>query len=431
MTLTDRIIAVLDHLGIRRAHLATQLAGDVAGLVASHSSRLGGVALVAPTRIDPAPFTGLADRLLYIRPEAGMLARTAASALPLLPDAKIATLQGYAAEGWTDLGADRADIADLLAAHAGGIGSVDMGAGPDQSGEVADIRYQATGAGPVLLLTPMALAPSQWQPLLPALAQRFRVIALAGPKLGMLALLEERAALTDWRRMCAGLFDDLALSQGDRVLDVGCGSGAVAVQFVNHTAGQNPVTALDLSPYLLGEARIAAEKAGAQIEFRQGSAEELPFADNSFAAAYTITVLEECDAGKALAELARVVRPGGRIAVVVRATDMHQWWNMPVSDALRAKFSLPAQSVSASGVASAKLYDLCLTAGFEPVRMGPYTVVSERTDGPVFAQPEAYALSQLTPSERQDYHAAKAKALVAGTLFMTRGHHCFVGRVRA
>ena len=431
MTLSDRIVAVLDALGIPRAHVATQLAGDIAGLVAGHSDRLGGIALVAPTRINPAPFAALGERLLYIQPDGGMLARTAASALPGLPDAKTATLEGYAAEGWTDLAADRADIVDLVAAHLSAVGGADMGDGEEVSGEVADIRYRAFGAGPVLLLTPMALAPSQWEPLLPALAERFRVVALAGPKLGMLALLEERAALVDWRRMSAGLFDDLALSPGDKVLDVGCGSGAVAVQFMGHTGGANPLTALDLSPYLLGEARISAGKAGTAIAFEQGSAEALPFADNSFDAAYTITVLEECDATLALAELVRVVRPGGRIGVIVRATELHAWWNLPVSAELRPKFSLPAQSVSASGVASAKLYDMGIAAGLTPVRMGPYTVVSERTDGPVFAQPEAYALSQLTPGEREEYQAAKTEALAAGTLFMTRGHHCFVGSVGA
>ncbi|MCA8928153.1 MAG: methyltransferase domain-containing protein [Alphaproteobacteria bacterium] len=429
MTLTDRILAVLDVLGIARAHVATQLAGDIAGLAAAHPDRMAGVALVAPTRIDPTAFAGLGERLLYIRPEGGMLARTAASALPQLPAAQTALLEGYAAEGWTDLGADRPDLVDRIAAHMTAIGGADTGSGPEQSGEVADIRYHVLGQGPVLLLTPMALAPSQWEPLLPALAERFRVVALAGPKLGMLALLEERAALADWRRMCASLFDDLALAPGASVLDVGCGSGAVAIQFARHTGGRNPLTALDLSPYLLGEARIAAAKADAAIAFAPGSAETLPFAADSFDAAYTITVLEECDAAKALAELKRVVKPGGRVAVVVRATEMHQWWNLPVSPETRARFSLPAQSVSAAGVASAKLYDLALAAGLEPVRMGPYTVSSERTDGPVLGQPEAYALSLLTPAERKEYFAAKAEAIAAGTFFMTRGHHVFVGTV--
>lgn len=431
LTLPQRIIAVLDALGIQRAHVATQVSGDIAALAANHSGRLAGVALVAPSRVEAAKFQALAGKLLYIAPEGGTLAKTAARSLPQLPEAQVERLAGYSAESWDDLAVDRPDIPDLLYHHLSTIPEADTGSGAEQTGEVAGIRYRIMGSGPVLVVTPMALSPSQWEPLLPALAARFRVIALSGPKLGMLALLEERAALADWSRMCRGLFDDLALQPGAKVLDVGCGSGAIAIQFVQHTRGANPLTALDLSPYLLGEARIAAAQAQAAITFEQGSAETLPFADNSFDAAYTVTVLEECDAARALAELKRVVKPGGRVAVVVRAIELHSWWNMPVTDDLRAKFNMPASSVAAAGVATAALYDMCLAAGFKTVRMGPYTVSSERTDGPVFGQPEAHALSLLSPAEQQAFHTAKAQALADGTLFMTRGHHCFVGQVPA
>ena len=431
MPLADRIVAVLDALGIGKAHIATQLPGDIADLVQHHRARVAGVALVAPSRCNPARFQHLGGDLLYIAPEGGTLSKTAARSIPQLPDAKIERLSGYAAESWDDIASERPDLTDILDGFLGPLGSADTGGGPEQTGEAAEIRYRAMGAGPVLVVTPMALAPSQWEPLLPALAEHFRVVALAGPKLGMLALLEERAALADWQRMCRSHFDDLNLLPGNKVLDVGCGSGAVAVQFTQYTNGRNPLTAVDLSPYLMGEAKIAAAKAGADITFELASAEQLPFPDNSFDAAYTITVLEECDATKALAELYRVVRPGGRAAIIVRAIELHAWWNMPVPDDLRAKFSLPASSVSAHGVASAKLYDMGLSAGFKPIRMGPYTVSSERTDGPVFGQPEAHALSLLTPEEQQVFHEAKAKASADGTLFMTRGHHCFVGEVPA
>ena len=431
MPLADRIVAVLDALGIARAHIATQLPGDIADLVEQHPDRLCGVALVAPSRCNPARFRHLGGRLLFIAPEGGTLSNTAARALPQLPDAQSVRLDGYTAESWDDIAVERPDLTTILAGFFATIPAADTADGSPQSGEAAGIRYRAMGSGPVLVVTPMALAPSQWEPLLPALAQHFRVVALAGPKLGMLALLEERAALADWRRMCQSHFDDLALKPGHKVLDVGCGSGAVALQFVRHTGGANPLTAIDLSPYLLGEAKIAAEKAGADIAFELASAESLPFPDDHFDAAYTITVLEECNAAKALAELRRVVRPGGRVAVIVRGVDLTAWWNMPVPDDLRPKFAMPASSVSAHGVASAALYDMGLAAGFTPVRMGPYTVASERTDGPVFGQPEAHALSLLSPAEQQVYQEARAKALAAGTLFMTRGHHCFVGQVPA
>ncbi|HKK31278.1 MAG TPA: hypothetical protein VKA18_12910, partial [Alphaproteobacteria bacterium] len=121
--------------------------------------------------------------------------------------------------------------------------------------------------------------------------------------------------------------------------------------------------------------------------------------------------------------------PGGRAAVIVRGTDLHQWWNMPLPADIRAKISLPAASVAPGGVASAALYDMAVAAGFRPLRMHTYTVASERAEGPIMEYPETYALSLLTPAEQETYRAAKAEAAAAGTLFMTRGHHCFVGEL--
>src|SRR5262249_60674325 len=75
--------------------------------------------------------------------------------------------------------------------------------------------------------------------------------------------------------------------------------------------------------------------------FREGSAEAIPLAADNVDVALAITVLEEGDADRMLAELLRVTRPGGRIGAVVRALDMPWWVNAPLSPALRTKGDRP------------------------------------------------------------------------------------------
>src|SRR5205085_4802362 len=90
--------------------------------------------------------------------------------------------------------------------------------------------------------------------------------------------------------------------------------------------GANPITAIDVNPFWLREAEALAAEDGlaGMIRFLPGNAEAVPFPDNSFDAVFSVTVIEECDADRAIAEMMRVARPGGRIGIVVRATDLPQ-----------------------------------------------------------------------------------------------------------
>src|SRR4051794_7724722 len=90
-----RLVAVLDHLGIARAHVATQIPADIAELAAAHPASLGGIVLCAPVRLDPAPFTGVADRLLMISGEYGPTFEVSVRAAARLPGAARHVIDNY------------------------------------------------------------------------------------------------------------------------------------------------------------------------------------------------------------------------------------------------------------------------------------------------------------------------------------------------
>jgi ubiquinone/menaquinone biosynthesis C-methylase UbiE len=192
----------------------------------------------------------------------------------------------------------------------------------------------------------------------------------------------------------------------------------------------NPITAMDMNPFWLREAEaLAAEEGVAQIiRFVPGNAERLPFADASFDAVFSITVIEECDADRGIAEMTRVAKPGGRIGVIVRATDLPQWWNLDLPEPLRRKITPPPNSVAGNGVADASLYRRMRRAGLADLRCFPFLVTLDRPDGPIWRYREDHVLSLLDAEELPVWREARARAEADGLLMMAHPLHCAVGR---
>ena len=110
-----------------------------------------------------------------------------------------------------------------------------------------------------------------------------------------------------WRRLAA----ESAVRKGDRVLDAACGTGDLAVADLK--AGAGGVTGLDFSEQML----VRARRKSASIEWIQGDMLVLPFADETFdAATVGFGVRNVEDLALALRELRRVLRPGGRLAIL-------------------------------------------------------------------------------------------------------------------
>lgn len=100
---------------------------------------------------------------------------------------------------------------------------------------------------------------------------------------------------------------------GERILDVGCGTGNFSLKLA--AAGAR-VTGVDPSQEMLAVARKRGAEEGRGIEFLRTAGEELPFDDGSFDAAVTMATLEFVDdPEKVLGQMLRVTRPGGRVVV--------------------------------------------------------------------------------------------------------------------
>ena len=138
-------------------------------------------------------------------------------------------------------------------------------------------------------------------------------------------------------------------ADAQRVLDVASGTAAVAIELVRADASR-AVVGVDQSPEMLaaGSERVAHEGLSEQIELREARAEELPFADREFdALTFTYLLRYVDDVPATLRELARVVRPGGTVAMLEFGLPRGVWrplWELYVRVGLPAAGSVVSSS---------------------------------------------------------------------------------------
>lgn len=150
----------------------------------------------------------------------------------------------------------------------------------------------------------------------PTFWSRFRHVDDAGDTGSMTAYLDAYNALPPVVAGKARSVELLGVGEGASVLDVGCGTGedTQAVRALVGAGGR--AVGVDSSEHLLAEARRRAATRGVEPEFVLGDANALPFGDDEFDACRCDRTLQHLEApAGALAEMLRVVRPGGRIVV--------------------------------------------------------------------------------------------------------------------
>jgi len=154
------------------------------------------------------------------------------------------------------------------------------------------------------------------------------------------------------------LCESIPVLAGDRVLDVGTASGNTALAAARRRA---TVTGVDITPAMLERARLRAAAEGLHIDFQEGDATALTFADESFDVVMsTFGAIFAPDPQKTASEMARVCRRGGKIAMAVWTPD----GLLGKLFRLLARYSPPDAQV-----------DLPVTWGEEAIlnqRLGPY-----------------------------------------------------------
>jgi 2-polyprenyl-3-methyl-5-hydroxy-6-metoxy-1,4-benzoquinol methylase len=429
----ERLVQLFRQLGLDRVHLAARVAADWRGLATTRPETIASLTLVCPTGLDATPLGALTSRVLVLTGDQGTPAEAISKAMPAHPEASIITLNDYYGHPRADLLTDRAE--DIGAAMLAFLARMDQLHAvkpvrlPAQEGELDGISYRIQGAGAPLVLLPLGLAASQWEPLLPRLSAQYCTLTLGGAILGSVASLEARGRSTGYLGVVRNLIAEIHLHPGETILDVGCGSGVLDRWLARHTGGAHRITAVDIHRTLLREAAALATKEGLaeHIEFREGNAEVLPFGDNSFDVTMSATVMELLDAERMLREMVRVTRPGGRVGVVVRAIDMQSFVNVPVRAELKMKIAaLPNGLAGARGCADGSLYQRFRNAGLQDVQMLPQLAT--------YAGARAHAADErieaaLSPAELAEWHTAVTQAEAEGTFFIALPFHCAVGTV--
>ena len=117
------------------------------------------------------------------------------------------------------------------------------------------------------------------------------------------------------RRLKSLVLDRARISAGDEVLDLGCGTGTLAIQA---SAEGARVTALDADPAILERARAKAARADKEVHFDQGFAGDLPYDEGRFDVVLSTLLfhhLPDEEKRRAASETRRTLKPGGRVVI--------------------------------------------------------------------------------------------------------------------
>jgi ubiquinone/menaquinone biosynthesis C-methylase UbiE len=216
------------------------------------------------------------------------------------------------------------------------------------------------------------------------------------------------------------MLDMVDLQPGEHVLDVACGTGLVSLRMAATVGASGAVVGTDISGQMVEAARrIAVERHVTNVRFERADAEALPFASAAFDAAVCgLGLMYVPDPVKALAEMRRLLRPGGRAAAAVWGARRNCGWAeiFPITDARVASdvcpmfFQLGTQDVLAHAFTA---------AGFGEVRLERlattlcYACAEDALAAVFRGGPVALAYSRFDDATRRAVHAEYLDSIAA------------------
>ena len=172
------------------------------------------------------------------------------------------------------------------------------------------------------------------------------------------------------------LHHDTAYTSGSAVLEAGSGVGAQTIPLIRGSPGVR-ITCVDFSAASLAEAEARVQAVGLPLpQFVQADLRTLPFSDASFDHVFVCFVLEHLpDLDAVLAELQRVLRPGGTVTVIEgdHGTTLFHPDDQAAREAIRCQTALQ-RGKGGDATIGRRLYPLLTMAGFQAVRVSPRQV---------------------------------------------------------
>jgi SAM-dependent methyltransferase len=200
---------------------------------------------------------------------------------------------------------------------------------------------------------------------------------------------------------------------GEHVLDVACGTGIVARKVAAHLGSKQGIVGIDLNPDMLRVARAKAQEEGLAIEWHQGRAEKLPFADAGFHLVLCqFGLMFFADRQAALAEIQRVLVDGGRVLLSVWQSLNHHPFYQKLHEVIEHRLGMSGvQDIFALGDASS-LGALLTDAGFQQVEIEPVSMTARFPDPDGFLAGEIDVDTAAIPS-MQHLDARARQAITA------------------